>query len=337
MAFPAITKFTAAGMLLNQQITFVSLLITTGTYITGITNQAIAKGFTCAGSSNGVTAAMDGVNRCTAAAGFAVRGANATTAQSWIVITAANGAQTLFAFTGASDDICRISGSPGGLFVVAGTATFAPTATDEVTGIATTSVTGSTASGNRVYNVQIDSAHNGWRAFIFSASILCAPLVWGELFDPAFIVGPGATCAVPTWWGCNGVAAVNSPATTFGAYSANAVGGLTRMIVGGVAKTINLGGTGKAAGGLFTNETNVAQELNGSLFAFRTIGLQSVTSTARGDVGRRFDWIYSHETKACGELDSTKNWVFLNGNSTAGANPGTMWTWDSSIATVQVA
>lgn len=335
MAFPAIQKFTAAGMIVNQQITFVSLLTTLGTYITGITNQAIAQGYVCAGSSNGVTAAMDGTNRCTTAAGFAVRNSSLTAAQSWIVITAANGAQTLFTFNGASDDVCRISGSPAGLFVVAGTATFAPTATDEVVAITGTTIIGTTNSGNRIYNVQIDSAHNGWRAFVFSAGVLAAAVLYGELFDPAFIVGPGATCAVPTWWGATSPTNINTGGNFFSSYSANTLGGSTRMIVGGTARTINMGASAKCTSGLFTNENNVVQDLNGGLFTFRTVGLHSITTNGKGDVGRRFDWLYTNEFKACGELDSTKNWAVLSLQSVAGGSSGMMWTWDGSTASVQ--
>lgn len=335
MAIPSPVKFTAAGMIVNQQITFVSLLTTLGSYITGITNQAIAQGFTCAGSSNGVTAAMDGVNRCTTAAGFAVQGATTTTAQSWIVITAANGAQTLFTFTGGTNDVCRISGSPGGLFVVAGTATFAPTATDEVVAISGLTIIGTTASGNRVYNVQIDAAHNGWRAFVFRAGILAGPVLYGELFDPAFIVGPGATCAIPTWWGATGTVNINTGGNFFAAYSSGAVGGSARMIVGGVARTVNMGASAKSTSAAFTNEDNVSQELNGSVFAFRTVGVHSITANAKGDVGRRFDWFYTSEYKACGELDVNKLWVVLNPAATAGSASGLLWPWDGSTATVQ--
>ena len=335
MTFPAITKFTGAGMVVNQNIVFVSLLATLGTYITGITNQAIAKGFICAGSSNGTTGAMDGVNRCTSATGFAVRATTTTAAQSWIVITAANGAQTLFTFTGASDDQCRITGSPGGLFVVAGTPTFAPTAIDEVPMTSGVTIIGTTASGNRVYNVQIDSAHNGWRSFIFSAGVMCGPLLFAELFDPAFIVGPGATCAVPTWWGCAATSAVQAT-SFFTGFSLNQIGGSTRIIVGGITRIVNMSASAKGTSGSFSLENNAPQELNGSLFTLRTVGLHSATTNARGDVGLRFDWLYSHEYKACGETDSSKNWVFINGNSTAGLNPGIVWTWDGS-STVQTA
>lgn len=337
MAFPAIQKFTAAGMLLNQTITFVSLLTTIGTYITGITNQAIAKGYTIAGSSNGTTAAMDGVNRCTTAAGFAIQAANTTTAQSWIVITAANGAQTCFAFVGATNDIARISCSPGGLFVVAGTATFTPTATDEVVGITGVSLIGSTASGNRVFNVQIDSAHNGWRAFIFRASVLVAPLLWCELYDPAFVISP-AVVSVPVWCGTLLAANTNALQNAVNAFSANAVGGVTRMTISSVATTVNMGGSCKLLGGnTGAAENNIAQELNGSAFITRALGLSSVTATARGDVGNRYDWHYSQDFQPCGALDAAKNWVMLNTAAAAGTNGGVLWTWDSTIATVTTA
>ncbi len=335
MAFPAAQKYLPAGMLVNQQIPFVSLLTTTGTYVTGITNHAIAQGYTCAGSSNGTTAAMDGVNRCTTAAGFAVRAANTTTAQSWIVITAANGAQTLFTFTGASDDIARISGSPGGLFVVAGTATFAPTATDEVVGITTVSLIGATASSNRVFNVQIDSAHNGWRAFIFRLGIVAAPIIFGELFDPAFIVGPGATCAVPVWWGCNSAGNLLNFGAA-GSYSAINVGGSTRMVVNGTPMTVNMGGTVKLLALSSLGENNIPQELNANGFVCRSIGLSSATASAHGDVGRRYDWLSTNELKPSGELDATKTWINLNNASTAGAASGTLWTWDGA-STAQTA
>lgn len=332
MAFPSIQKFTAAGMLLNVRITFVSLLTTLGTYVTGITNQAITKGFTCAGSSNGVTAAMDAVNRCTSAAGFAVRAANTTTAQSWIVITAANGAQTLFAFVGTSDDIARISFSPGGLFVVAGTATFTPTATDECLYASTVSLIGSTASADRVYCVWIDSAHNGWRATIFRSSALVGPLIGTELFDPAFVLSP-VTVPVPTWGHLDTIASATLLANAGGAYTLNTTGGLTRFVISSVATTVVMGGTCKC---LAFNQTaqGVVQVLNGSAYINRPIGLHSTQGGAQGDVGNRFDWHFTDELKACGELDSAKNWILLSNNPSPGSQGGTLWTWDGASAWV---
>lgn len=332
MAFPAPVKFLAAGMLLNQQITFTSLNQTLSAYIGGATTFFIAQGFVCAGSSNGTTAAMDGVNRWSSTA--AVRGANTTTAQSWIVITHANGAQTLFAYTGGTDDIARISGSPGGLFILAGTATFAPTATDEVVGITGVTLINSTASANRVANYQVDTAHNGWRMFMFRSSVLAAALLWGELFDPTYLISP-ASCAVPVWWGTMNTSSTSQAGGPQGAFSASSLGGSTRMVVSGVPLTVNLGGTSKILSGGFNNETNVANELNGGGFMDRAIGLCSTTTSARGDVGKRFDWRVTAELKACGEKSGDSLWINLNNTSTAGGSVGTLWTWDGTSA-VQV-
>lgn len=331
MSFPALVKYAAADMLLNQSITFVSLLATTGGYATGITNQAIAKGYTCAGSSNGVAAAMDGTNRCTLAAGFAVQGANSTTPQSWIVITAANGAQTLLAYQGASNDIFRVSCSPGGLFVVAATATHQPTATDEVVASASNSLIGATASGNRVYNVWIDSAHNGWRAAVFRSNVLVGSLIGVELFDPAYILSP-AICAVPTWAFGVGSGNPGLPGNLLGTYTANTCGGSTRMSISGTPTTINMGASAKILGLQATAESGVIQELNGSSYLLRSIGLYSNTATGRGDVGNRYDWWFDSEMKACGELDAAKNWLYINDTTSAGSKPGLLWPWDGASA-----
>jgi hypothetical protein len=332
MTFPAIQKFTAPGMLLNQVITYVSLNQTLSAYISGITTQMVARGMTRIGSCDGVTGAFDGVSRWSPTA--AVRGGTVTTSQSWDLLQHANGGQTLIGYTGATTDICRISGSPSGAFVIAGTPSQLPTATDEVVGWSGTTVIG-TGTANRVYNVQIDAAHNGWRAFIFTGGIMAGPALHGELFDPAFLDPATATCAVPLWWGgVPGTTAGNAP-TLMGAYSANANGGVTRMLVSGVAKTVQMGASGKSTSGSFANENNSPQALNGGLIPFRSIGLHSITSTANGDCGRRYDWFLSNEYKACGELDAGMNWVNLNNASTAGANPGFLWSWNGVTATVQ--
>lgn len=333
MAFPTVQKFLAAGMLVNQRITFVSLLTTTGTYVTGTTNQAIAQGYTCAGSSNGVTAAMDGVNRCTNAAGFAVRGANTTTAQSWIVITAANGAQTLFSFTGGSDDIARISFSPGGLFIVAGTATFTPTATDEALISSTQSLIGNTASGDRLYDVWIDSAHNGWRAACFRSNALVGPLIGVELYDPSFILSP-VTAPVPTWGHLHTPAVATLLGSMAAVYGLNSSGGIARFVISSVPTNVVLGGTCKSFNFSGTTFLGVVMVLNGSLFTNQPIGLYSSQASAQGDIGNRFDWHFTNELKACGELTSAKDWVLLSNNPAAGSQGGTLWPWDGVSAWV---
>lgn len=332
MTFPAVQKYFAAGMALNQRLTFTSLNQILSAYITAITTQAIAKGFTRVGSCNGTTGALDGVSRWSSTA--AVRGANATTAQSWDIIQAANGAQTLFAYTGTSDDIATISCSPGGLYVLAGTPTFKPTATDEFIGPSSSTLIGTTTSGDRIANVWIDNAHNSWRAAVFRANIVAGTLIGCELFDPAFIVAPGATCPVPVWCFLGVPVSISSAATVLGPYASVNAGGQTRMVVGGVPMTISMGATCKALGLQASAENNVVQELNGSNFLFRPIGLYSVTTNGKGDIGNRFDWLFSNEMKACGELDASKSWLLINNASAAGVVPGVLWPWDTVSAWV---
>lgn len=324
MTFPVIQKYTAPGMLLNQRIVFTSLNQTLSAYVSIIATQGIAKGYTRLGSSNGTTAAFDGVSRWSATA--AVRGANTTTAQSWDIITAANGAQTLFAYTGTNDDVCTIACSPGGLYVLAGTPTFKPTATDECISTVAASVIGATASGDRIANVWIDTAHNGWRAAVFRANVLAGPLITVELFDPLFVVAP-ASFPVPVWAGCLTPASFTGP-SIFGQYSQSQAGGQARALISATPVTVNLGASGKVLGGSFGAEAGLAQELNGSSFVIRSIGLSSITATARGDVGNRFDWHMEQELLACGQLDAAKNWIYINNNNAAGGTIGVLWTWD---------
>lgn len=330
MAFPAIQKYTAAGQLLNQRITFVSLNQVLSAYVSIITTQAIARGYTRAGSSNGVLAALDGVSRWSAVA--SIRGANATTAQSWDIITAANGAQTLFAYTGSSDDQCTIACSPGGLYTLAGTPTFKPTATDECVGTTGVTVVNATASGDRLANVWIDSAHNGWRAAMFRANILAAPLICVELFDPVFVISP-ASFPVPVWAGVL-VPASLVGGTIFGQYAANSAGGQARALISASQVIVSMGASGKSLGNSFTAENGIAQELNGSNFTLRPIGLSSVTVAARGDVGNRFDWHMNQEQLACGQLDAGKNWLYMGNNASAGIGIGILWPWDGVSAWV---
>lgn len=326
MTFPIIQKYAAAGQLLNQQITFTSLNQVLSAYVSIIMTQAVARGMTRVGSSNGTTGAFDGVNRWSSTA--ATRGATTTTAQSWDLVQHANGSQTLIYYTGTTDDIAGIASSPGGLYTLAGTPTFKPTASDECLGSTGVSLVG-VGSGNRVANVWIDSAHNGIRAAIFRANVLVGPLIWSELFDPAFVLGPGASVPVPTWCGCLTPSSFTM-ALIFGQYAVNSAGGQTRMIVSGGPVTVSMGASGKALGGTYSAENGLAQELNGSNFFIRAVGLSSVTTGARGDVGNRFDFYTQQELKACGELDASRNWLYINNNSSVGGTIGVLWPWDGS-------
>lgn len=340
MSFPVVQKYFPAGMLLNQRISFSSLLITMGSYISGVGNFLVSKGYAVSGSSDGTVAAMDGVNRCTAAAGYATRGTTSTAAQSWLCLRAANGAQTLFCYQGTSDFHGRVSFSPGGLFVVAGTPAFQPTATDEQVVITTsTDLINSNASNDRIFNVWVDSSANGWRACVFRLNVVVGTLMGVELFDTSFLQSP-VSAPVPAWGFAYNPANISSmfnSGTGQGAgsvYGANQCGGLTRLLFSGTPITAQLGATWKCFGGQSGIELDGVSLIgNGNQIAIRTLGLFSSTSNV-GDVGNRFDWHFCHDRQACGNFDSTKTWIMLNQATTAGTTGGCIWPWDGSSSWV---
>lgn len=328
MAFPPTSlKSWAAGMLVNQRITFSSLLTTLGTYVVGITNQLIAKGFTCSGSCNGTTGAMDGVNRCTTAGNFATRATIAGASQSWIVVKAANNVQTLITYQGASDDIARVSFSPGGLFVAAGTPANQPTATDELVVSTAVSLIGATASNDRVFDVWVDSAANMWRAVIFRQSTPAGPMLTVELFDASALVG--VTCSPAVMGSINIPANIGTMTSRQSIYQGNASGAQCKT--SGNAAT-QMGGGVHVGNGSFTNDSGVLLTANGSVYATRPCSFWSISAGCVGHVGDRIDWYDSSDVSACGALTAGLSWVLIN-NSNVAATGGFLWPWDGSTAT----
>ena len=161
----------------NNQIVFVSLNQVQGTYLKGIADFLIANGYTVKGSSDGVTGAMDGVNRWTTVALASIRGATVTTANSWIVLTDGNGSNICLSYVGATDDIARFSFSGSGVYVAAGTPTFTPTATDEVVVLSTTTI-GSTASGDRFWFGWVDTTSKLCRFLVMRSAVMQGS-AWG--------------------------------------------------------------------------------------------------------------------------------------------------------------
>ncbi len=182
-----------------NRVVFVSAAQCYADEVFAFKNYLKARGFTVKGSSTGAAAAMDGTDRIvTAATDWATRGANATSAQSWIVLehTGMGGVEILLAYQGGSANGMKVAISQGGLWTVAGTATFQPTATDELIIMAAgTSLDGGVASLDRLWSAwcatdgsKIDwvIARNG--AFVHWLRI--------GLIDPVAIITPAAW-AVP--------------------------------------------------------------------------------------------------------------------------------------------
>lgn len=322
-------------ILANQRITpFVSLLATQGAYITGVTNQLIARGYTCVGSSNGVAAALDGVNRCTTAAGFAVRAANTTTAQSWIVLKDARNVQILFSYTGASDDIMRVAISTQAGYVIAGTATFCPTATDEQVIISALTTIGATASADRVFDVWTDSGNTTFMMVCFRQGVIAGALVRVADYDASMLVGGagGATVLGPQTMGWFGTP--NGITTLYAAYSAGTAGGVARFTDSSGNVSAQLGGAGLGNSGGVNFDASTTYTFQGGAPFIRDVYLHA--GTAKGFVGRHKDLWTSVDVQSCGATSPSLLHLYLS-NTAAPSTVGThlLVPWDG-VTTPQV-
>ncbi len=241
-------------------------------------------------SSGGVgpTNSSDNTDRLPNAAAWTPRATVAAASQAWFVVTGAFGEQILVAFQGASDDICRISFSPGGLFVLAGTTTHQPTATDEQVVLSVTSVVNSTASGDRILHIWARDDAKGFRVAIFRSGAVTAPIFGVEEFTsgataPAVITPPLMGFA----WSSGNIATSN----LHGTFSGNARGCVIRTTVSSVAFNAQCE---------FMTECNSVQsaidrytfqpELQGAGYAPYLFGIHSNTTGTRGRAGNPIDW-----------------------------------------------
>lgn len=182
-----------------NRVTFVSAAQCYQDEVKAFKDYLKARGFTVKGSSTGAAAAMDGTDRIvTASTDWNTRGANATSAQSWIVLehSGMGGAEILFAYQGGSTNVLKIAISPGGLWTIAGTATFQPTATDELIIMAAgTTLDGAGASLDRLWSgwCATDGSKFDW---VIARNGSFVRWIRIGLIDPVAIISPAAW-AVP--------------------------------------------------------------------------------------------------------------------------------------------
>lgn len=300
----------------NNQIVFVSLVVTQGTYLKGIADFLLANGYTCKGSSDGVAAAMDGVNRWTTVAAASVRGANTTTANSWMCLTDGNGADLVLSYVGATDDIARFSFSGSGVYVAAGTATFTPTATDEVI-INNITTIGSTASADRFWFGWVDSEAKLCR-FVIMRSAVMVGVAWGcELVQSRVTIAWS-----PTVVGWSQVAASFLYQYGTGFLDGTVSGGI--FIRGGT--TTIKGGTLLFSVGSGMTWTDVNTENQGTA-GFQIAGplsLGAITSLKIGPLCRFYDLWGTARTGAAGDTWNTKAFVTFSGTR------GILFPWDGA-------
>jgi hypothetical protein len=155
----------------NVRNAYVSLADMSGWYI--YQNHAWLKAhnwtvkFTCDGTT-GPANISDNTDRLLSKSDADTRGANAAAAQSYTVLQNPDGVQLMFTFQGATDDVIRISYSPGGLFtVVGGGSAIQPTASDEVVFCQGNSVVNGGTSLDRVMTIWAADDGTAWSNILF--------------------------------------------------------------------------------------------------------------------------------------------------------------------------
>lgn len=160
----------------NLRNAYTSLADTTGFVLFENKKAMKLAGWTVKWTCDGATGpASDGDNtdRWASKADADTRGASAAAAQSFAVMQNLDGVQVLLTFQGASDFSARISFSPSGLFVRAGTVTRQPTATDEIViQPVGNSIANSTTSGDRVITIWCSDDTKAWSCAIYRAGAL---------------------------------------------------------------------------------------------------------------------------------------------------------------------
>jgi hypothetical protein len=305
---------------------YATLVLQGGKYLKTIADFLLANGYTCKGSSDATSAAMDGVNRWATDADASHQAANTTTAVSWMVLTDGNGADICLSFVGATGDIARISFSPSGAYVAAGTATFTPTATDEqvlFTGVSL--ITNSTVN-DRIVNIWTDSEAKLMRVCTYVAGAL-ADGNWGVELVNANRVTISYSPAV---WGFAFITTQFAMTSSgfFAAFLANSRGGYARIN----GTTVNIFMGAEAFGGgsyILFNSTTKPELQKGIGQAMFPILIGTATTNRQGPIGNVYDWWTAGQGGTSGPgqvVFPSGTWILLN-NSSQG---GPVWPWDGT-------
>lgn len=309
----------------GARIAYVSLIDTMQNYIYGLKTFLLANGYTLlwsASAGTGPTNSGDHTDRITSAGTFSPRGAGAGNSQGWFILTDGSGAQLMIAYQGASDDICRISFSPGALFVQAGTTNQQPTATDECLITSAATVIGSATSADRVWHGWTTADGKNCRFMIYRSSAIVGQ-VWG-LEHMTLPTLPGNVSFVPAvapdavWGFAFTAAAIASSSSSAGAFSASVQGGLTRALISSVGFNVQCGLSSWSASNVVAPQvmsTNAALQ-GTSGFSPWPLTLVSVMASADGYVGALVDWYLSNPTGySVGDgFGSAYNWIQVGVN-----------------------
>ncbi len=315
----------------NQRIpiaSYATLVLQGGRYLRLIADTLLAHGYTCKGSCNGTTGAMDGVNRWTTDAAASVQAANTTTAVSWMVLTDGNGCNIVLSFVGATGDIARISFSASGVTAAAGTPTFTPTSADEIVLFTGVSLITNSTTQDRILYVWVDSTAKLMRTCCFSANAT-ANGTWG-----VELVNANRTTIAfsPAVWGFAFIAANLAMTTSlfFASYVVNQNGGQAR--INGTTTSLGCGAEMFANANPQIFAGNVKPELQqGSGIDMFPIMIGSATATRQGPCAALYDvWTgkFANLTGGCivDVVFPGGRWIEISGSS----NGSIVWPWDGT-------
>lgn len=314
-----------------NRITYVSLNDTMARFLYGVKQHLKANGYTVKGSSDGAAGAMDGVDRWTGpVTGTIMRGATVTTAQSWIVLTDANGVNICFAYMGGFDYVARISMSSTGNYAAAATsATHTPTVSDGSEAVLCTTVDliNATASADRLWSCWVSSDAKSFRVGIARQNVWVGGF-WGVETFVSVAYGPAVTVSPATLgWFFTAATLANQGLTAQGA---NIRGGYVRTIVSSVARvcSIAFGAECFGAASAFAQSQvgqDIAPELQGGVdFPIKPVSLYSITTGSRGKIGNLPDvWL--------GKTAGGEGNIYGNGEFIAvGTGGDIVWPWDGT-------
>lgn len=287
----------------------------------GIKNHMKSVGYTVKGSSTGAAAAMDGVDRWAAATDAGTRGANTTTANSWICLTSALGVDIVFSFVGATDDIYRISISHQGDYVAAGTPTFTPTSSNEQVLVNTTTITTNT-TGDRLWTCLARTDAKGFRVAIARQGVWVGSVFGSEEYTKTGY-GVGITTSAEAGFGFT--VANLTLSNFYSGVTAQSRGSYVRTSISPFLALCGMGGECFADTGTLTGSTgqSFAPELQGGVdYTLKRVSMFSSTTAMRGKVGNFID-LWVGRSSGIVDGDHYGNREFINlGN--------VVWPWDGT-------
>jgi hypothetical protein len=332
MALP--TKLVAWNYQLLTRITYTSLVQVAREVMFTIKERLKAQGWTVKGSCDGTTGAMDAVDRWAAATDAGTRFNGIGGAQSWFVLIDGNGANILFSYNSAADDVYEIAVDLAGNYVVAGTPANRPTSTTEQSlnkyFISTPgTIIGTGASGDRLVSIWTRPDFKGFRVAIARSG------AWQSQFGvdqhAAVAHGAGITVSPNNGFYVNG--GLDSANHERAGVTSVTAAGQRRVVVrtnlgafnAECSWTTECGAATSAVDSSFTQGTTFAPELQGGVeYVMKRIGAYSITAGMRGKAANLLDWWYGRSAIADGDTYGNREFIVINGSC------GLIWPWDGT-------